>query len=165
MSSNKKSSQGFTLIEVMIALVVVALGLSAVITSVANVTDSTVYVRDRVMAEWVAQNAMAALRINQAFPAEGVEFEDVEQAGRRWRIEVNTTVPNENFRDINISVTTDEDRDQVLATLRTTLVNPTVILPYQANQNNQNNQNSDDALVPPPVPDDFLRGSQNGDEF
>ena len=58
MSSFRKS-RGFTLIEVMVALVVAALALVAVMASISQMIDAGTAMRDRTYASWIAQNKIA----------------------------------------------------------------------------------------------------------
>ena len=54
---------GFTLVEVMVALAVVAVALPALLMSLYQQVDSTAYLRDKSMAHMVAANKLAELRI------------------------------------------------------------------------------------------------------
>ena len=54
----KRCDLGFTLLEVLVALVVLALLLGAVIQATGNYTANQVYLRDRIFAEWVAHNQL-----------------------------------------------------------------------------------------------------------
>ena len=50
---------GFTLIEVVVAVAVIAIGLAATIKTVASVTYNSAELNERVIATWVAQNVLA----------------------------------------------------------------------------------------------------------
>jgi general secretion pathway protein I len=77
--------RGFTLIEVLVALVIVALGMSAVLAALASAADSTGRLRDKSLAEWIALNQLSLVRLNLSAPREGSSAEDVDYAGRKWR--------------------------------------------------------------------------------
>lgn len=71
MSSVKRSTQGFlakakgfTLIEVMVAVAIIAMALPALMYNVSMQLDSTAKIRDKVAAQWVATNKMAELRLS-----------------------------------------------------------------------------------------------------
>ena len=57
-------SRGFTLVEVMVALFVVAIAASAILFQMMAAIDNTVYLRDKLVANWVAMNQITLERIN-----------------------------------------------------------------------------------------------------
>mgnify|MGYP000388015639 FL=1 len=63
-----KSNRGFTLIEVMVALVIVAFALTAIAASMNQMINSATAMRDRTYASWIAQNKIAELRLNGTIP-------------------------------------------------------------------------------------------------
>ena len=56
-------ARGFTLIEVMVALAVVAIALPALLISLYQQVDSTAYLRDKSIAHMVAANKLVELRV------------------------------------------------------------------------------------------------------
>ena len=86
---------GFTLIEVLVALAIVAVGMAALLGALSSSASTTAYLRDKTFAEWVALNQIASLRLKMqtAPPATGNTTGDVEFAGRswHWRQEVSAT--------------------------------------------------------------------------
>ena len=82
---------GFTLIEVMVALIIAALGLTAVAVSLQQHTDNARRLRDRTLAMYVASNAITELRLNAAFPDVGRTTDEVDFANRRWQIVTEIT--------------------------------------------------------------------------
>jgi general secretion pathway protein I len=87
------SQAGFTLVEVLVALAIVAFGMAALISALSSSADSVSYLRDRMFAEWVALNRIAEVRLALRRPTTGESEGEVEMAGRRWRWrqEVNET--------------------------------------------------------------------------
>ena len=81
----RRGARGFTLIEVLVALVVVALGMSAVLAALGTAADSAGRLRDVTQAEWIALNQVALVRLNLSAPREGRSEEDIDYASRRWR--------------------------------------------------------------------------------
>jgi len=79
--------QGFTLIEVLVALVIVAIGMAAVLGTLTSAADSTVYLRDKTLASWIASNRVTELRLAAARPAKGKSSGELQFAGRQWRYE------------------------------------------------------------------------------
>jgi len=78
-------SHGFTLIEVLAALVIVALGMAAVLTTVGSSANSVAYLRDKTLAQWIALNQIASVRLSGSLPAVGTSDGTVDYAGRSWR--------------------------------------------------------------------------------
>ena len=79
--------RGFTLIEVMVALAVVAVALPALLMTLSQQLDSVRYLEDRSHAQWVAANRLAELRlVSQARGSlqAGLIAGEEELAGRKW---------------------------------------------------------------------------------
>ncbi|MFM7396685.1 MAG: type II secretion system minor pseudopilin GspI [Gammaproteobacteria bacterium] len=88
-----KRTRGFTLIEVLVALVVVALGVAAVMAAMLSAARGTDRLRERAYAEWVAANQIIEARIDPSFPALG-RTEGVSRMADRdwqWRQDVRAT--------------------------------------------------------------------------
>jgi len=58
-------SQGFTLVEVMVALIVVAVALSTLLFQVSTQTDQSTYLKEKTIAHWVAQNQLNIMRLER----------------------------------------------------------------------------------------------------
>ena len=77
-------SRGFTLIEVMVALVVATLALVAVMASISQMIDAGTAMRDRTYAAWIAQNQIAELRLANTEPEVSTSNGEVEFADLEW---------------------------------------------------------------------------------
>lgn len=75
---------GFTLIEVLVALLIVALGMGAAFKALNSAAENTIQLRERTFAAWVGFNQLAAARLQPGLPANGTQQHDVEFAGSRW---------------------------------------------------------------------------------
>lgn len=78
-------TRGFTLLEVLVALAIVALGMAALMTALSSAADSTTYLRDKTFAEWVALNRIEEVRLAQQRPQKGDSEGEMELAGRKWQ--------------------------------------------------------------------------------
>lgn len=76
---------GFTLVEVLVALVIVALGAAAVMSSMNSAVSTTTRLRDRSFAEWVAINRITESRLSVSFPALGRSEGVVRMAESDWQ--------------------------------------------------------------------------------
>lgn len=115
-------ANGFTLVEVMVALAVVAVALPALMFSLHQQIDGTAYLRDKSFARMVASNRLNEIRLISRARQQiekGTDSGSSELAGREWLWDVTTTetvVPNFYRIEINVSEPDAED-DEVLFTL------------------------------------------------
>ena len=77
-------TRGFTLIEVMVALVIAALGLAAVAASVSQMVDAGYAMRQRTYASGRAQNKIAELRLANVVPEVSETSGETDYVGREW---------------------------------------------------------------------------------
>lgn len=75
---------GFTLIEVLVALAIVAIGMAAVLGTLTSSASTVVYMRDKTLANWVALNHIAEQRLQPQMPQLGNTDGDVDFAGQKW---------------------------------------------------------------------------------
>ncbi len=96
---------GFTLIEVLVALAVVALALLGLTRTAALQVNDFDALRERTLAGWVAANVLTETRLATTLPSAGESDGRVEFAARAWRWtrEVSTT-PDPVIRRIDIRV-------------------------------------------------------------
>ncbi len=81
------AAAGFTLIEVMVALLVLAFAMAALQLRIGQTLDSAAYLRDKTIAQWVALNQLELLRISPRFgnaPLEQQTTGTSTMAGRTW---------------------------------------------------------------------------------
>ena len=72
---------GFTLIEVMVALVIVAFGMGAVLASLSSAAGNIAALHDKTLAQWIALNLVADTRLNLQVPTTGTTEGDVKAFG------------------------------------------------------------------------------------
>lgn len=109
--------QGFTLVEVLVALAIVAIAFTAVLRVVALAADTAATLQDRSLALWVAQNRMARHQLEKAWPAIGTREGKDEMADRKWywKDKVTTSL-HKDIRQIEIEVG-DAETKHILASL------------------------------------------------
>jgi general secretion pathway protein I len=79
--------RGFTLLEVLIALAIVALAVGALLGSVTSSASNVIYLKDKTLADWVALNRLTEIRIAQVMPDKGRRTGNTEMAGMKWQWE------------------------------------------------------------------------------
>lgn len=108
-----KAERGFTLIEVMVALAIVALSLTAMAASMNTMIDNASTMRERTYASWIAQNKIAELRLAGELPEVGTNSGELEYGGTQWswRTVISETGV-ESFMRIDVTVSLlDSDYD------------------------------------------------------
>jgi general secretion pathway protein I len=109
---NLRVRSGFTLIEVLVALAVVALALLGLTRTAALQVNDFDALRERTLAGWVASNVLTETRLASALPATGQSDGRVEFAAHAWRWtrDVSAT-PDPEIRRIDIRVFAGAARD------------------------------------------------------
>ncbi|MCY4157598.1 MAG: type II secretion system minor pseudopilin GspI [Gammaproteobacteria bacterium] len=96
--------KGFTLAEVLVALAVVALGISALFTALGQSSRSAEQLRGRTLANWAAADALTALRLANQAPRPGTARQE-EIAGRLWWVEYRVRNSGmEALRDVEVRI-------------------------------------------------------------
>lgn len=114
-SDAKKS--GFTLVEVMVALAIVAFSLTAVAASMNQMIDAANTLRERTYASWIAQNKLTEMRLANTIPEVSSTSGEVDYglASWEWRAVVSET-GIENFVRVDVSISHVDD-DYVVRTV------------------------------------------------
>ena len=112
---------GFTLLEAMIALAIVALGMMAVNTQLNRYVVSAVFIEQKTLASWIASNVLTELSVASEWPAVGEipgEVEDFAQRQWVWQAEISET-PVENLRrvDVTVSLVAADDSESEIHTM------------------------------------------------
>lgn len=105
-----RKSQGFTLIEVMVALLVITISLFAIFETTSSVTWHASFLKEKTIANWIAQNQIALYRSKKTWGSVSntsgqVSMADVEWD---WKMHIGKT-ENPSVRKIDVEVFFDGD--------------------------------------------------------
>ncbi len=98
-------NQGFTLLEVLVALLIVGTSLGASLRAVASLTQNSDALRSVMMATWSAENRLVEIRLAKEFPPFGKRAFDCPQGDLHLLCEEEVLAsPNPHFRRVEVSV-------------------------------------------------------------
>ena len=80
----KAAVRGFTLIEVMVALVIVAFGMGAVLATLSSAANNIAALHDKTLAQWIALNRLTEVRLNMNKFGQNTDKGELDFAGRTW---------------------------------------------------------------------------------
>lgn len=104
-----RRSAGFTLLEVLVALAVVAIAVAALGQAGSRALDSQAELEARTLALWVADNALAELRL-EGTAAPGQRSGEAEMGERDWRWEMLIEpAPGGELLRVDVAVYGDDD--------------------------------------------------------
>jgi general secretion pathway protein I len=109
---------GFTLVEVLVALAVLAIALAGIMRVTSQAISTSYTLRERNLALWVAQNRLVMHQLKRDWPDTNTVDGDAEMAGAKWfwREQVSAT-PQKDMRRIEISVRHTADSKDSLVSL------------------------------------------------
>lgn len=117
--------RGFTLIEIIISLVVISVALGAVIATTGNSVKHGAHIKEKTIALWVAENAIAEISITNPWPSSGLKSDKAKMAGKLWFIKSDIKqTPDINIRRMDLSVYSDEKTEDKVVSLTSYLVKP-----------------------------------------
>jgi len=81
---NRWRNRGFTLVEVLVALMIVAIGLAALMTAVSATARTSGHLRDKTLAQWIALNRLTEVRLTVNKLGQSADTGQLEFANRTW---------------------------------------------------------------------------------
>jgi type II secretion system protein I len=103
----RAAQQGFTLIEVMVALVIVAFGMGAVLASLSSAASNIAALHDKTLAQWIALNLVADARLNLQLPEAGITQGDIKAFGNadwHWQRDIEPVAAIPGLLEILVQV-------------------------------------------------------------
>lgn len=117
-SPNRTSRSGFTLIEVLVAMAIVAIALGAGLRAAGVTADNASRLAAVSAAQWCADNALTGLRLARQMPGIGDTEFACDELGRSYKGRLQTRpTPNPNFRRVEALVS--DEAGTPLVTLST----------------------------------------------
>jgi general secretion pathway protein I len=112
------NKQGFTLLEVLVALAILAIGLAALIKVSTFNAENASYLRDKTLAHWVAMNVVTGVQVRREWLEIGKKEGTVMMADRDWYwlLRVSETV-DEELRRLDVQVYYNSKDDEPITVL------------------------------------------------
>ena len=114
-----RNSRGFTLLEILVALAVLALAMGAIIKASSDFTGSHAHLHARTMANWVARTVIVEFQVGDEWPRVSERKGSQEMGGKEWRWLARISQTDEaRLRRIDVEVMQfDTDENTPLTTL------------------------------------------------
>ena len=121
----RRQQRGFTLLEVLIALAIVAIGLTATLRASGVGTEGAREYRAHMLALWLAENVAAERVARQYWPSPGTTHREEEFVGQHFTVqEVVKTTLNPYFRRLEVDVSLIDEPERSLRHSVTFLTRP-----------------------------------------
>ena len=132
MNNRDSLPRGFTLIEILVALAIIAIAMGAVIKASSNHTYSVTKLKQKTLAHYVAMNEIIKLETAGKLPDYGTHKKSTEMAGREWfwnrevikMLHPLTGKPTPLIRQVSFTIYEDENRRNNITRLVSYLASP-----------------------------------------
>lgn len=102
---SRRASAGFTLVEILVALAVLAIALTATARALGNAVDTTASLRERTLARWVAEDRLAEIELKNEWPVLDTKEGDATMGGRKFHwIQETGVTPVAKLRRVVVGV-------------------------------------------------------------
>lgn len=109
---------GFTLLEVLVAMAILSLGMIAVFSGMNQSLSATTRLRDKTLASWIATDQITEMQVTGEYPDAGNRRDQVEMAHLEWVYEMKISkIPQIEMRRIDITVSFADSPEDILATV------------------------------------------------
>lgn len=104
--------RGFTLIEILVAMTILAVGVTALVSAAGASAFRADYLRNREFGRWVAANALSEWQALPSWPELGTKNTETEMGGRTWYVRTITQkVEDPDLRRVDVQSRLEEDAD------------------------------------------------------
>lgn len=109
--STTRQQHGFTLLEVLVALVIVGTAMGASLRAIGSLARNSMDLRIAMMATWSAENRLTQIRLTREWPPLGQRSFDCPQGDLALRCEEDiVATPNPSFRRVQVTVVDNDGR-------------------------------------------------------
>lgn len=123
--SSLSVNAGFTLIEILVAMTIIAVGVSALVASAGGSAWRADYLREREFGRWVASNELTQLQVLPAWPDVGTKNTEVEMGETLWFIKTRTqAVADPDLRRVDVEVRKDKEAENYIYVVTGFVGNP-----------------------------------------
>src|SRR3569833_3278237 len=125
-----RHTSGYTLIEILVALAIIATAVAAVVAGVSGYVNNAAYLRDRTVAQWVVSNKIAEMQLATEWPSPGKRRGVALMADHEWSWQVNvSTTDDPDVLCLDVSAYPDKRSQTALADAVAYLSRPAPVTP------------------------------------
>lgn len=115
-----KFLQGFTLIEVMLAMAIFSIAGIALLSASDNNIKNLSYLESKVLANWISSNQLVAVTLDQEWPPKNNKKGSIEMAGREWFwLQKVVKTSDKNMRQVVVEIRGEEDQKLAITSVMT----------------------------------------------
>ena len=120
-----RAQTGFTLIEVLVAMTILAVGVTALVSASGASALRADFLRNRELGRWVAANKLTELSVLPDWPEVGTTNSEVDLAGRTWYVRTITQrVDDPDLRRVDVQSRLDQDAESYIYVVTGFVGNP-----------------------------------------